>query len=690
MRRNRPAVPRALPARIALGVALGVLGRAGPARAQAPGAASSGPALEVTVHGPTAGGYSSRTSTDTAIREPIDAASLLDELPSVHIRRLGPEGSFASISVRGSAPSQVGVVLDGIPLTSGADPAFDVGALPLWPGASFRVYRGFAPAALGTTGYLGGVLSIDPPSPTVGGRTEWSLYGGSFGALKIRVGDLRRSGDVETGTGLFASRSDGDFPYLVESPLGSGHVTQKTRTNAGQAVVGGIERLAVERPWGHVAALIFADARHLGVPGTASQPTLFPSLTTSRFVAGLEASVRTGAAGALRVQGWARRESSALDDPRDELGTTHAGTTESAVQAAGVAVGWRGRPVDAITLGVVLDGRGERFVPGASHGLDVTAPASRLAGGAGADVEWRPTKALTVSATARVDARRDDATGSTGLDGTPLGVSGDFAPTGHLGASYRFADFAVVSAHAGALERPPSFQELYGNGASLFANPTLAPERALSADAGIHGDAGSARTAAFGYELVGFVTSAQNLITLAPIGQGTFRAVNIDRALLGGAEVSTTLTAHGVRAQATYTLLLTENLGTDPFSRGRPLPGRPEHDLAADVSYRLGPARVRYGLDVVAGVQVGSNDEPGYTLPPRVLQGVGLAVEAPFFRGLSAGLDIANLFDVRTVNAASPILGHDVVLPVSDFLGFPLPGRSFWGTLRFTRPVPSR
>src|SRR5262249_41847130 len=162
-------------------------------------------------------------------------------------------------------------------------------ALPLWPGAVLRVYRGFAPAALGTTGYLGGVLAIDPPSPSTGGRTESSLYAGSFGALKVRVGDLRSAGGMDLGTGLFASRSDGSFPYVMETPLGSGHLVEQDRTNAGQVVVGGIERIAVERPWGRVAALLFADARRLGVPGTALRPVHRATLSTSRLVAGLEA-----------------------------------------------------------------------------------------------------------------------------------------------------------------------------------------------------------------------------------------------------------------------------------------------------------------------------------------------------------------------------------------------------------------
>jgi hypothetical protein len=637
------------------------------------------------VRGSTAGGYASRTSTDTSPREPIDAASMLEELPSVHVRRLGAEGSFASISVRGSAPSQVGVVLGAIPLTSGADPAFDVGSLPLWPGAGFRVYRGFAPAALGTTGYLGGVLAIDPPSPAAGGRTEWSALAGSLGSLKLRIGDLRRVGGVESGTGFFASRSDGDFSYPVQYPLGTGRIAEHTRANAGQVVVGGIARVAVERPWGSVAALILADARRLGVPGTTwPHQTSFAHLATTRAVVGLEASVRTGGAGAVRLLGWGRRETSALDDPRGELDPTHATTTRSAIEAAGLGVGWRGRPIDALTLGLVLDGRGERFVPESAIGFATSAPASRLAAGLGADLEWRPTPALTLSGSGRLDARRDDAGGARSIGGEALGVSYGGAPTGHLGGSYRFSDAAIVSAHGGALARPPGFQELYGNGASLVANPSLRPERAIEADAGLHGDA-AAGGVTLGYELVGFVTSATDLITFVPRGLATFQATNIDRAILGGAEITVSLGARGLRTQATYTFLRTVNLG-DGLQHGQPLPNRPAHDLAYDASYRFGPVRLRYGLDLIAGTTLGS-DRP-FPLPPRVLHGMGASLDVPGVTGLRAGVSVQNLFDQRLGFVWSDTLQRAVAIPVSDFLGFPLPGRTVWATVRFTRPAP--
>lgn len=638
--------------------------------------------IEVSVRGSSAGGFVSRTGADTSPREPIDAASMLDELPSVHVRRLGAEGAFASISVRGSAPSQVGVVLGGIPLTSAADPAFDVGSLPLWPGASFRVYRGFAPASLGTTGYLGGVLAIDPPTPALGARTEWWTAAGSFGALKLRLGDLRREGDVSIGTGFFASRSDGDFPYLVQRPLGSGPLVEARRSNAGQVIVGGIERVSIEKPWGSVAALLFADARHLGVPGTitTSTPIRFASLSTTRLVAGLEGTVRTGFTGALRLLAWARRETSDLADPAAELDRTHASTTKSAVIAAGLASSWRGRVLDALTLGLTLDGRAERFTPLSIEGRTISTPASRLAAGIGLDLDFRPTSRLTLTASMRADARRDDASGALTTTLAPASITSALAPTGHVGASFRAADAAIFSAHAGVVARPPSFAELYGNGASLLANPDLRTERALSADLGVAGDVGDGRVGA-GYELVGFASLARDLIAFQPFGRATFRASNVARAVIGGGEISAHLVAKSLRTQVTYTLLLTQNQDD-----GRPLPGRPRHDLAYDASYRLGPARLRYGVDLVSGVLVDGQ----IPLAPRILHGVGLAVDAPFFPGLRASVDVANLFDQRIQYIPSTLAGGPIPYPLSDFLGFPLPGRTIWATLRFSRPVLSR
>jgi outer membrane receptor protein involved in Fe transport len=142
------------------------------------------------------------------------------------------------------------------------------------------------------------------------------------------------------------------------------------------------------------------------------------------------------------------------------------------------------------------------------------------------------------------------------------------------------------------------------------------------------------------------------------------------------------LAARGLRTSLSYTLLSARNAGDDPLTAGRPLPGRPAHDLSYDAAYRLGPLVLRYGLDALAGSTV---DEGGtIVLPARVLHGAGAALDVPGAPGLRAGVDVDNLLDLRTLHASSPITARPVLLPVSDFLGFPLPGRTIWLTLRWT------
>ncbi|MDC3953244.1 TonB-dependent receptor [Polyangium jinanense] len=644
--------------------------------------------IDVTIRGSTAPAFVTRASSDERAREPIDAASILAELPSVHVRRLGADGAQSTLSIRGSASTQVGVLLAGIPLTSGADPSLDVGSLPLWPGASFRVYRGFAPASLGATGYLGGVLVIDPPTPLAGARTEWQALAGSFGALKVRAGDARKIGDVTIGLGVFGARSDGDFPYEITNPR-TDKLDTRTRTNASAVSAGAIGRVALERSWGTIGATFLADARRVGLPGSATYPTLLPRLETDRLVLGVDATVRDALRGSLRLQAWGRREGATFSDPNGEIDPTRVGIdARQSILAAGGSLGYRAvfPRVARSSLGVFLDLRGESLTPPETSTVLVGVTASRIAGGLGVELEARPFEPLRLFATARLDARRDRATdvpSSLSPTGDTDPTASDLVPSGHVGASYRFADAAILSAHAGALRRFPSFVELYGDRGSLLGDPRLRVEGALAADVGVHGDVAAGRVS-FHYELVGFVTSARDLIVFLPLGRSTFRAGNVDAARIAGAEVSASLTGTRFATTLSYTLMHTENLGEDPLAHGRPLPGRPLHDLSYDAAYRFGPVRLRYGIDAVAGTTV---DTAGTILvPPRLFHGAGASLDVPGIPSLRVGVEVQNLFDVRTLRVPSPLSRTSVAVPVSDFLGFPLPGRTVWVTARYRAP----
>src|SRR5437764_15329219 len=115
---------------------------------------------EVHVRGSQARGFESRAKLEDAPREITDAASLVEPLLGVHVRRLGADDGFATMSIRGSSSNQIAFYLAGVPLPAAADPTVDLATLPLWPGSQARVYRTFTPAALGSAS-LGGTMVID-------------------------------------------------------------------------------------------------------------------------------------------------------------------------------------------------------------------------------------------------------------------------------------------------------------------------------------------------------------------------------------------------------------------------------------------------------------------------------------------------------------------------------------------------
>ena len=135
--------------------------------------------------------------------------------------------------------------------------------------------------------------------------------------------------------------------------------------------------------------------------------------------------------------------------------------------------------------------------------------------------------------------------------------------------------------------------------------------------------------------------------------------------------------------RVSYTYLHTANesqCSNDPDGCARPpLPGRPEHDLVSDVSYRAGPLTLRYGVDVVSGLFV---DEKGsIPVPTRLLSSAGARFDVPRVPGLRLALDVHNLFDLRT-GQYDGALGP-VTLPIGDSYDYPIPGRSLLFSVRY-------
>jgi outer membrane receptor protein involved in Fe transport len=631
---------------------------------------------EVTVRGEPAGNFVSTAGERDSPRELTDAASLIEPLPGVHVRRFGADDSFTTLSIRGSSSNEVAIVLAGVPLTGGADPTLDLATLPLWPGAVAQVHRSFAPAALGP-GSLGGTLVLDPPKATSPESTDVWAAAGSFGEARLRVGDVRALGSGgRLATAVSASRADDDFTYLDPTASSQGHDVYTQRENAGHAAVNGLVSWALPVRWtdaspGALTVTTLVQGRRQQLPGTVLGPTPLARLESDRELVSAALSGALGT-GAWSARGWGRREGLELHDAAGSpaLGPTLADQT---IVGTGGSVGWRGRPARRAHLEVRVDGSGERFSPGVVEGAAPPPGATRGSAGAALDADWQAIDAVTLAASGRVDGWSGVAS-----DGTQ---TGEVRPTGHLGAEAAL-DPVTLAAHAGTTARPPSFIELYGDRGAFTGDPTLRPESAWTVDAGART---SRRVGIFrvALEVDGFGTWAEDLITFVPMGAyGRAKATNIGRARMAGVEVDGRVAAGPMEVRASYTGLATENDASCTAVTGGcarpPLPGRPASDLVGDARVRVGPAVLRVGVDAVTGMVA---DVAGSILvPARVLASTGVRVDV--VRGVRLALDVRNLLDVRTATYAGAL--GPVHEPIGDYYEYPLPGRSFLVSARFT------
>ena len=86
-----------------------------------------------------------------------------------------------------------------------------------------------------------------------------------------------------------------------------------------------------------------------------------------------------------------------------------------------------------------------------------------------------------------------------------------------------------------------------------------------------------------------------------------------------------------------------------------------------------------YDLDAVASTYLDPSGR--FSLPPRILHGV--AAQVGVGDALVLAVEVRNLTDrISTTWTPSAVASTAQVVPITDFIGYPLPGRSLWLTAR--------
>jgi iron complex outermembrane receptor protein len=607
-------------------------------------------------------------------------ADVVEDAAGVRVRRHGGLGSFATISIRGAAPSQVPIFIDGVPAGDARAGVVSLEELPSGELERIEVYRGFAPATLGEAGIGGALQLVTRAAPADGGlRLAAGMLSGSFETWRGWVagsGVPGRVGDAPVGLRLHFShrRSAGNYRFLCDhgTPLEPDDDEVLLRRNNDAAQTVATARLAVPLGgWGLDAALSLVAADQ-GLPGLdydqAEAARLSGTDGRVRLVASAP-SLGDGLA-ALELGAFGTVRGDRFSDPRGEIGVGRQ-TEEDLGGGGGAWALLRLYPGDGSHLvRLRLETSYETFrasyeLPAAAEGPRQGRWVARLAGGYEVSLL---DDVLVLLADLRADVHVDDFAGDPYFPARPdaaVGGAWDVLFSPSAGLRWTPVGGLELRGNVGWFHRVPTFGELFGDRGTVIGNAGLRPESAVNLDLG---PSWSGRDADTGLRLslgaAFFASFADDLVVFVPQSQSVFRAENIGASRTLGLEA--TLRAgwkETLGLDVAYTFQDARDTGDAPYWSGLRLPGRAPHDLSARLALRRWGLELWYEVDWLAEAALDRANLR--TVPGRVLHGVGLGYRLRAGdRSVAVAVEGRNLSDEW----------------VYDAFRYPLPGRSVFAS----------
>lgn len=610
-----------------------------------------------------------------------DVASVLDTATGTTIRRLGGLGDFAVVSLRGSTARQVEVFLDGIPLNPGGESAVNLSELP--PSAFERIdlYRGNAPARYASNA-IGGVADLVTPSGAIPATASASA--GSFGTSQLDLTLGPRSGEIDTFFSATQFHTEGDWTYFDDAGTEYNLLDDRTETREHN----GIDRSsAVGRvrwdpgPLRLTLLNVFARSNQ-EIPGSSAEAVQSATLGTLRNLVVLGAQPRASGWVSANPRAWWSWREETYDDRDAEVGNG-AQRSRDTSHALGAQLDLVAVPVTWATASFTARALHERFIPFDLLADEGDGERSRnvVSGALSADFRAWSGK-LAVSPLLAAEVYDNALLGDVPYEDTPVApesadVEAYLLP--RLGVLLRPWTFLSLKANGGRYARPPDLLELFGDHGTVIGNTDLVPESAWAFDVGFVAEA----PALPWLEAEGGATYArsyaEDLVVYAQNAQGTVRAENLRSTYVRTTEVHATVELLDVlRVSPGLTWILSRNLDPDPAYADNLLPRVPEleTDLTTGIHWR-DAIEVAHTWSHTSGTFTDAANT--FSDGERDLHSVAISLRpSPKFPTVRA--EVLNLLDVRgTTVDRNPLSGEDdteIVQPLADFSGYPLPGRT--------------
>jgi iron complex outermembrane receptor protein len=623
-----------------------------------------------------------------------DVASVVDSAAGASVRHLGGLGDWSAVSIRGSSLRQVQIYLDGVPLNPDGASTVNLAELPLSAFSRIEVYRGSAPPELGAAA-IGGVVNLvtrESAAPASGVSGTYGSHRTSRISASTQVPGRALGAPVDTlvVAELFGTR--GDFTYFNDNAtvydLFDDHVRVRGNNDKTQLSAHGRVRVGDRR-----LRLTVLDAflsREEGLPGPWSRPAQDARLATTRELAAAEID---GGGDRLRgrVRAWGQVREEIFDDRAGEIGISTQWTRD-VVGTWGTVADGRWRAAEWVVPHVAFEGRRESY---SSHDqlLQIDAdPRFRTAWTGSLSATFRaPRDLLVVTPVVQgrwIDNRALGDEAFTNLSEEPDTEGVTISVDPRVGVLVGPAPWLAVKANLGRYLRTPDLTELFGDRGGFVGNADLLPERGLQWDLGARAVLPENPVAVGSLEVAAFWNSVRDAIVYVQNSQQTLVPVNLGRTWVQGVEVAASADVVGAfEVTGSLTRNVSVNLSTDPAFGNNALPRVPGWEVEARSSVRWGE-RIRIGHTLSFTAANYWDATNWYLAAPRTLHGLFARVK-PGEGAPEIELDVLNVADrIVQVVPRNPLDSTDmtrVVQPLTDFSGYPLPGRTFLITVRWNR-----
>jgi outer membrane cobalamin receptor len=600
---------------------------------------------------------------------------VLEQSVGLNVRNFGGLGAFSTVSIRGSSAEQVTILLDGIPLNRGKNAVVNMSNIPLRSVERIEIYRGSAPLRFRSSA-IGGVINIVTKRIKEGVSHQLSGSYGSFNtyeAAATSTGQVKKAGYLLSAA---TSGSEGDFEFEDNNgtPLNPADDTKEKRQNNDFRAYDALGKVSYDfTPSLRLEASNSFFTKEEGVPGISSNQSQEARLDTDRnifAVKGLKEKLFSPNLDA-EITGYYLFERANFDDPEGEIGVGRQDTTDE-------SHGWGLDGYFSYYWGdhqiLSFLGSFQQEIFDSSDDLAKVKESDtqkRNIYQAGIEDEiylWH--ERLTLTPQLLYTYLQNDFGGDVSSLSFPVpSADDDDFFSGKIGAKFQIWNGLFLKGNLGRFYRYPTLTELFGDRGVVIGNPDLKPEEGINADIGMTFKMRNLKLGKltvnnlFG-EVVYFSNKVDDLILFQQTSQRTIEPTNISQAESQGVEFNWGFTLNNhFGLSGNYAYQDAKNTSDIPYLNGKKLPGIPENEFFLRPEFFNRWIRIFYEYNFLSEnyldqVNIRKVDE-------RTIHNAGISFYP--FKFTTLTFEVKNIGDEQ----------------VSDVLGFPLPGRSYFGTVLF-------